>query len=174
MCKIEIIMGGMFSGKSTELIRRVKRHAVIGKKVLVINSSKDTRSEHNVVRTHDGNTWECVKMDHLYLVYPGDYDVIAIDEAQFFSNLKEFVCTLLKFPQLHVIIAGLDGDSNQEPFGDLLWLIPVADEVQKFCALCMECCDGTPGPFSKRLVASKEQELVGDSHVYHAVCRKHL
>jgi thymidine kinase len=174
MCKIEIIMGGMFSGKSTELIRRVKRHSVIGKRVLVINSSKDTRSENNVVKTHDGNTWDCVKMDHLYLVYPVEYDVIAIDEAQFFGNLKEFVSSLLPFPSIHVIIAGLDGDSSQKPFGDLLWLIPLADEVQKFCALCMECKDGTPGPFSKRLVASTEQELVGDCHVYHAVCRKHL
>ena len=174
MCKLEIIMGGMFSGKSTELIRRIKRHTLIGKKVIVINSSKDIRSENNVVKTHDGTTWNCVKMDKLFLEDPTNYDVIAIDEAQFFENLKEFVQKIIKIPNINVIVVGLDGDSNQNPFGEILCLIPMADDVQKLCALCMECRDGTIGPFSKRLVQSNQQELIGDCHTYKAVCRKHL
>lgn len=171
---LEIIMGGMFSGKSTELIRRVKRHAVIGKSILVVNSSKDVRSSDDVVQTHDKQTFNCVKLTDLMGCSIEDYDVIAVDEAQFFPGLRTFVEHALA-QEKHVILAGLDGDFQQRRFGEIFDVLPLADEVLKLCALCMYCKNGTPGPFTKRCVSTSQvQELIGGSDVYRAVCRKCL
>ena len=178
MCaKLEIIIGGMFSGKSSELIRRLKRHRVIGDRILVINSSKDTRNENNVLETHDKETFECLKTNNLLEVttckqYQGA-NVIAVDETQFFDNVRFFVEQAMK-DNKHVILAGLDGDFRQHIFGELLYVIPLADDITKLKALCMECMDGTLGPFTKRTIGSSLQELVGAGDIYRAVCRKHL
>jgi thymidine kinase len=99
--------------------------------------------------------------------------VIAIDEAQFFNNLRFFVEEAMK-DNKHVILTGLDGDFQQRVFGELLLMIPLADDVTKLKALCMDCMDGTLGPFTKRTISNSLQELVGDSSIYRAVCRKHL
>jgi thymidine kinase len=178
MCaKLEIIMGSMFSGKTSELIRRLKRHQVILDKILVINSKKDTRNMSEVLQTHDKNTFSCVKTVNLMSVVGTDEyysaDVIAVDEAQFFEGLRPFVEAALK-EEKHVILAGLDGDFRQRVFGELLELIPLADDVTKLKALCMECMDGTLGPFTKRTSSRMEQELIGECDVYRAVCRRHL
>ena len=178
MCgKLEIIIGGMFSGKSSELIRRLKRHRVIGDKVLVINSSKDTRNEESVLETHDKETFECLKTCNLLEVpickQYQNAKVIAVDETQFFDNLRFFIEQAMK-DNKHVILAGLDGDFRQHVFGELLSVIPLADDVTKLKALCMECMDGTLGPFTKRTVGNTLQELVGAGDIYRAVCRKHL
>jgi thymidine kinase len=170
---LEIIMGNMFSGKTSELIRRLKRHKAIGDSVLVINSKKDTRNESEVLQTHDKNTFECIKTDNLDTVDYMDADVVAVDEAQFFKGLRPFVERALKHDK-HVILTGLDGDFRQRVFGEILELIPLADDVTKLKALCMECLDGTLGPFTKRTSSRTEQELVGECDVYRAVCRRHL
>ena len=179
MCAhLEIIMGNMFSGKTSELIRRLNRHKVIGDRVLVINSKKDTRNMKEVLQTHDKSTFECVKVDTLEsVVY--EYEaywraiVVAVDEVQFFEGLRPFVeCALADGK--HVILAGLDGDFKQQVFGELYTVLPLADDVTKLKALCMECLNGTLGPFTKRTSSSTEQELVGESDVYRAVCRRHL
>ena len=176
--RLEIIIGCMFSGKSSEMIRRLKCQRAIGKKVLVINSTKDIRSVDDVIRTHDGTTFDCIKSVNLFgAMYSGKFeaaDVVAIDECQFFKGIGAFVEHALKLGK-HVILAGLDGDYQQNIFGELLWLIPLADNVTKLTALCMTCADGqTPGPFTKRICDSMEQELVGAEESYKAVCRKHL
>jgi thymidine kinase len=178
--KLEIIMGNMFSGKTSELIRRLKRHKVIGHEVLVINSEKDSRNKGSVLQTHDRETFECLKICNLLdVVESEEYKsarVVAIDEAQFFKNLHEFVKVALK-DKKHVILAGLDGDYKQETFGELLTLIPLADEVTKLTAMCMDCMDGTAGPFTKRRTIStcaSIQELIGGGEIYKAVCRNHL
>jgi thymidine kinase len=119
------------------------------------------------------NTFECIKTDNLDTVDFMDADVVAVDEAQFFKGLRPFVERTLKHDK-HVILTGLDGDFQQRVFGELLELIPLADDVTKLKALCMECLDGTLGPFSKRTVKNDEQELVGECDVYRAVCRRHL
>ena len=178
MCgKLEIIMGNMFSGKTSELIRRIKRHNIIGDKVLVINSGTDTRNTTSVLQTHDMVTFECIKTSNLFEVSTCQQyqsaKVIAVDETQFFSNLRFFVERALK-DNKHVILAGLDGDYQQQVFGELLLMIPLANNITKLSAMCMECLDGTLGPFTKRTVDSSLQELVGDSNSYRAVCRKHL
>jgi thymidine kinase len=174
---LEIIMGSMFSGKTSELIRRLKRHRVIGDKILVINSKKDTRNEGDVLQTHDKSTFECVKTNNLMsVVSTKEYyeaQVIAVDETQFFEGLRPFVEQALTDDK-HVLLAGLDGDFRQQVFGELLELIPLADDVTKLKALCMECLDGTLGPFTKRTVKNDNQELIGEADTYRAVCRVHL
>jgi len=175
--RLEIIMGNMFSGKTSELIRRLKRHRAIGDRILVINSKKDIRNEGEFLQTHDKSTFECVKTDSLMSVVESDeYDyaqVVAVDEAQFFEGLRPFVERALK-DNKNVILTGLDGDFKQQVFGEMLAMIPLADDVTKLKALCMECMDGTLGPFTKRTSTSTDQELIGDSDVYRAVCRRHL
>ena len=110
---LEIIIGNMFSGKTSELIRRLKRYKVLGKRISVITSSKDTRSEKEVIHSHDGVDFECLKVseiaDTLLDENFCESDVVAVDEAQFFDNLKGFVQMCL-FLKKTVILAGLDAD----------------------------------------------------------------
>ena len=173
---IEIIMGCMFSGKSSELIRRLKRHRAINERILVINSSIDTRSSKNVIKTHNSDTFDCIKISDLSTlqILHETVDVIAIDEAQFFSGLKNFVEKMKPLVK-RIIIAGLDGDFLQKPFGEILQIIPIADEIVKLHALCMVCKDGTLAPFTKRFGGdTMTQELVGDASIYKAVCKNCL
>src|SRR5210317_938238 len=174
---LTIIMGNMFSGKTSELIRRLKRYRIIGKKIVVINSSKDTRSPEDMLKTHDGVEFQCLKVAHIShstikqdCCDPG---IVAVDEAQFFTNLKDCVEMCL-FLNRCVIIAGLDGDYKQRKFGEVIDCIPLASDVVKLSALCMDCKNGTPGPFTKRIVQSDKLELVGGNESYKAVCRRHL
>lgn len=171
---IEIIMGCMFSGKSSELIRRLKRHQAINESILVINSSIDTRSNSSVIKTHNSDTFDCIKVSDLSSIeLYENIDVIAIDEAQFFSGLKDFVIRM-KSKVKRIIIAGLDGDCFQNQFGEILQIIPIADEIIKLHALCMICKDGTLAPFTKRYCNDTIQELVGDSNIYKSVCKNCL
>lgn len=171
MVRVEVIMGCMFSGKSTELIRRLKRHRAINESILVINSAKDTRSDCDVIKTHNSDTFECVKVSDLSLLETIGVDVVAIDEAQFFTGLREFVQRVGPHVK-RIIVAGLDGDFLQRPFGEIFDVIPLADDVLKLHALCMMCNDGTLAPFTRRFCEdTTTQELVGDHDIYKAVCR---
>ena len=170
---LKIIMGNMFSGKTTELVRRLKRYEVIGKRILVINSSKDTRCLEHVLRTHDNMKFDCIKTNNLNELNYDKVDIIAIDEAQFFIGLKVFVKKALGDSKT-VLLTGLDGDYKQDKIGEILDCIPLADKVFKLSAMCMKCMDGTHGPFTKRIVNSDKVELVGGKEMYMAVCRKHL
>jgi len=174
---LSIIMGNMFSGKTSELIRRLKRLRVIEKRIVVVNSTKDMRSPDEVLKTHDNVKFDCYKVFNLHeLLEKPEFEyseVIAIDEAQFFPNLKNFVVTCLDMGK-DVILAGLDGDAFQRKWGELLDCIPIASEVTKLSALCKYCRHETPGPFTKRIVKNQELELIGGSDMYVAVCQKHL
>ena len=166
-------MGCMFSGKSTELLRRVRRYVAIGMTVTVVNSTKDSRRDESVVCTHDKYTHECVKTDDISSMCDLDSDVIAIDEGQFFAGLRDSVARMLDGGK-HVIVGGLDGDFMQMPFGEIHMLIPLADDVVKLHANCMVCKDGTRAAFTKRTVEGTDQEMVGANDKYMAVCRKHI
>ena len=174
---LSIIMGNMFSGKTSELIRRLKRLKVTDKNIIVVNSAKDTRSPDEVLKTHDNVHFDCHKVHDLFSLEERpafqNADIVAIDEGQFFPRLKKFVefCLFLK---KDVILTGLDADSFQRKFGELIDCIPLACEVTKLSALCMICSNGTPGPFTKRIVPDLKIELIGGSDMYKAVCRKHL
>ena len=145
----------------------------IGETVAIVNSSKDTRCADEVLCTHDQNTIACIKTDDIMSISEIDSDVIAIDEGQFFDNLRKAVECLLDRGKT-VIVGGLDGDFKQMPFGEIPLLVPLADEIVKLHAICMMCRNGTPAPFSRRMVSGTDQEMVGASDMYMAVCRAHL
>ena len=173
---LEVIMGSMFSGKSTELIRRIRLQQVMGRSVRVVNHALDNRQGClESVRTHDATEFKAVKFPTLESFMFDDIDTVAVDETQFFSNLREWVESGLSRGK-HIILAGLDGDFKQQKFGELLDVIPLSDNVTKLRALCMFCKDGTPGPFTYRNpgVGHGEQVLVAAEDCYKAVCRKCL
>ena len=178
--RIDIIIGSMFSGKSTELIRRINRYKVLGKKILVINHKLDQRYSENSISTHSNMMLECLSIHKLNDIknnedHLKDYnacEVLVIEEAQFFEDLYEVVVKAADIDNKIVIVAGLDGDSNREEFGDILKLIPKCDSVKKLHALCVKCKDGTSASFTKRLVKNDSQIYIGVSE-FIAVCRHH-
>ena len=173
---LELILGCMFSGKSTELIRRVRRYQSIGKKVCVINHNADTRTGDKV-ETHYGDTVKALKCVHLSnFMNSGTFtafEVICIDEAQFFGDLYDMVMSMVDLYGLHVIVAGLSGDFQRNHFGEIHRLIPKADDIHFCKAYCGMCKDmNKPAVFTMRLSKSVELVEVGASDKYVAVCRK--
>ena len=173
--KLELILGPMYSGKSTELIRRIRQFKVINKKILILKPSIDTRYHLNKIVSHDGENEDCYitddlsKLDNTIIT---NHDIIVIDEGQFFINLKLNVLTWVEKLNKHVIISGLDGDFQRNPIGEILDLIPYCDYYKKYTALCKYCNDGTVGLFSKRIIDNSNQILIGSTE-YVPVCRYH-
>ena len=174
--KLEIVFGPMFSGKTTELIRRIGRHRAIGNQVLVLNSLLDSRCG-NEVKSHNSECLEAKKVKSLLEevtdVDIRNIDVVAIDESQFFTDLVPFVKRLL-LKGCDVLVMGLNGDFQQKQFGHILELIPLADEVTQLHGLCTDCSDGTLGNFSVRCTPDKGQTVVGAADKYKCVCHRHL
>lgn len=172
--RIEVILGCMFSGKSTELLRRLRRWKAVGFNVLTINHTLDVRTGDSV-KTHDNVSSDALKLSALLSIIDTDIfktnQIIGIDEAHFFEDLLEFVLVAEKAGKT-LIISGLDGDYRREPIGDILKIIPLCDEVVKLHALDMIDRDGSPGIFSKRIVSGDAQILVGAQESYKAVSRK--
>ena len=167
---LEIITGPMFSGKTTELIRRVsllKRDS--GIRLLVINHDFDTRCNDRQLKTHGGVVYPALKTSELMLVDIRSYDVIAIDEAQFFSNLETFVRMAIQKYHKWVIVAGLNGDYRQQPFGELHKLLPMANKIELKSALCYRCCGHAS--FTKRITKTTQTVDVGGADKYVATCR---
>ena len=178
--RIDIIIGSMFSGKSTELIRSINRYKVLGKKIVCINHILDKRYQENSISTHSNMNIDCISLKKLNDVFNDekkarDYhecEILVIEEAQFFEDLYEFVLNAADKENKIVLVAGLDGDSNRDKFGDILKLIPKCDSVKKLHALCVKCKDGTPASFTKRLVKNDSQIYIGVSE-FIPVCRYH-
>lgn len=154
--RIEIIMGPMFSGKSTELLRRMKRHEIAKKRVMLVKHTSDDRyvgSDTSVV-THDQKAAKAtliaksLKESLLDSKAYEQADVIGIDEAQFFGEELPYVADQIAHHGKTVICAGLDGDINRNKFGHLIDLIPMAEKVKKMQAICVEC--GTTASFTHR------------------------
>lgn len=226
--RLRLIMGPMFAGKTTELLRLVAEAEAGSRRVAIINSRKDTRYGENLCASHDGVTRGAHSVDRLWdLLHPlagrgqsepstcpepelsssaaappagaapdgtasssseprasgsqhvgpspaldlSSIDVVAIDEAQFFPDLRAFVLHLVEVEGKDVIAAGLSGDFRRDTFGDLVSLVPLADDVTLRKARCTYCsCDAA---FTLRLSASEEQQLVGGADSYQPVCRSH-
>jgi thymidine kinase len=172
---LELIIGCMFSGKSTELIRRIRRYQSIGKKVCVINHNADTRTD-NKVQTHYGDNIDSLKYAHLMnfvnVEQSKHFDVVCIDEAQFFHDLYASIIVMVEEYNIKVIVAGLSGDYNLDNFGAIHKLIPYADDIHLCKAYCGNCKDGTVATFTKRLSDGKKQVEIGADDKYMAVCRK--
>ena len=171
-----MFIGPMFSGKSTELMRQVTRYKSIGKTVLVVNHTHDTRTDDSI-KTHDNIKHKAIKVSNLLMLIKknmlDNIDILAIDEAQFFPDLKEFI---LQIERTNIILymAGLDGDSDRNPFGQILECIPLCDSVVKLRALDMIDCDGhTKAPFSLRITDSTNTQIqIGAKESYKAVSRE--
>ena len=133
MGKFTLVLGPMFSGKTTELIRRCRRMIAIGKKVLILNHKTDNRNGLHTVSTHDGATLKAMSIDmittHWLSECVKEYDVIAFDEGQFFSGLCDAVKFLRKGMNKDVLVAGLSGDANMKPWQVISNLLPMADEL---------------------------------------------
>lgn len=176
--KLTIILGCMFSGKSTELIRLIRRYRSIDKNVMVIKHSIDHRYDSSHVTSHDQEKIESVMITDLSNVKDRPEfktaDVIVVEEAQFFNELYNHVIYWVDTLKKNVIVAGLDGDYNRQPFlnGELLKLIPVCDEIKKLTGYCQIChCEAI---FTKRVnTDTTDQIVVGSKDIYIPVCRKH-
>lgn len=173
--QVELIIGCMMSGKSTELMRRINRFKTINKRVLYIRPLCDTREG----LTHDGegvNIVHCSTIELLDIMDEAlEYDVVLIDEVQFFGDAVAF----LKMIERHVknnitlIFCGLSGDSERKEWPVVSALIPLSDKLTLKHALCVYCADGTKASYSICCVDKKNKLLIGDSEQYRAVCRAH-
>ena len=173
---LEVVMGPMFSGKSSHIYSIVKRFRSIDVNVLVIKPSSDDRySILPEVVTHDGVRFECVLTNRNLMELDSDFTrsprVIIIEEAQFFDDLVLFVKCMVENFRKDVVVVGLDGDSQRKSFGQVLDCIPLADRVTKLTAMCMSCRDGTPALFSHRKIEQGGQVLIGGSESYEPLCR---
>lgn len=170
--RIEVICGSMFSGKTEELIRRMKRAKFARQKVEIFKPSLDTRYSNEDIVSHEGNSIPSTPIDSSasLLILAQGYDVIGIDEAQFFDKHIVEVCNQLAQQGIRVIVAGLDLDFKGEPFGPMPHLLAIADEVSKVHAICVRC--GALAYVSHRLVDVDKQVLLGEKLEYEPLCRE--
>lgn len=170
--RIEVICGSMFSGKTEELIRRMKRAEFARQRVEIYKPLVDTRYSKDDVVSHDHNVIPSTPVDSSaeILLLSGDIDVVGIDEAQFFDNGLADVCNELANRGVRVIVAGLDMDYLGKPFGPIPYLLAIADEVTKVHAICVRC--GSLAYISHRLVHNDKRVLLGEKQEYEPLCRE--
>ena len=169
---IEVICGSMFSGKTEELIRRLKRAKFANLKVEIFKPAIDLRYDENAVVSHDANSIHSTPIDNsqTILLLANEVDIVGIDEAQFFDDEIVNVCEMLALRGIRVIVAGLDMDYKGKPFGQMPRLLAVADFITKLHAICV-CC-GNLANISYRKVALEGQVLLGEEDIYEPRCRK--
>lgn len=168
---VEVITGSMFSGKTEELIRRLRRARFAGLKVEIFKPSLDKRYSEIHVVSHDEKSIVSTPVDNAasILLLAGDADVIGIDEAQFFDNSLVEVCNNLANSGIRVIIAGLDMDFSGKPFGPLPSLLAVAESITKVHAICVRC--GNLALYSYRKSGGESVVLLGEKDLYEPLCR---
>ena len=171
MGELQLILGPMFAGKSSELMRRARRYALASSRVLMVKYHKDTRYSENCVSSHDRVIMEAVSCADLMglLETVVDYDVIGIDEGQFFPDLLEFCDKAADMGKI-VIVAALDADFKRRPFGRVCELVPMAESVVKLTAVC-GICKCAEASFTKRLGNEKAVEIIGGADMYKPCCR---
>lgn len=169
--RIEVICGSMFSGKTEELIRRLKRAKFAKQRVEIFKPAIDTRYSEDHVVSHDSNSIPSTPVDlsSSILLFTSEIDVVGIDEAQFFDNQLAYVCNRLANNGIRVIVAGLDMDFKGVPFGPMPALCAIADEVTKVHAICVKC--GRLAYVSHRVVDNEKRVLLGEKSEYEPLCR---
>ena len=169
--RIEVICGSMFSGKTEELIRRLKRAKFARQRVEIFKPTIDTRYSHEKVVSHDSRSISSTPVDSSasLLLFTSEIDVVGIDEAQFFDDRLVEVCNQLANNGVRVIVAGLDMDFKGVPFGPMPSLCAIADEVTKVHAICVRC--GSLAYASHRVVAGEKRVLLGEKTEYEPLCR---
>lgn len=170
--RIEVICGSMFSGKTEELIRRMKRAQFAHQRVEIFKPAIDVRYSEEDVVSHEGTAIPSTPVDSSasILLMGSDTDVVGIDEAQFFDAGIVDVCNQLANRGIRVIIAGLDLDFRGQPFGPMPALCAIADDVLKVHAICVRC--GALAYVSHRIVAGEKQVLLGEKMEYEPLCRE--
>lgn len=168
---IEVVCGSMFSGKTEELIRRMKRAQFAKQKVEIFKPTIDVRYSEKDVVSHDNNVIQSTPVDSSQniLLLADDIDVVGIDEAQFFDMGIVDVCNQLASRGIRVIVAGLDMDYKGVPFGPMPALMAIAEDVYKTHAICVHC--GDLAYISHRLVSSEKRVLLGETESYEPLCR---
>nr|CAD2162316.1 unnamed protein product [Meloidogyne enterolobii] len=167
---IQLIIGPMFSGKTTELFRLATRHTLAGRSVAIIKYRHDIRYDSTQACTHDHRKMEAFLAENIEEIYETikNYNVIGIDEGQFFKDLVKYAQDLADIGKI-VIIAALNGDYKQEPFPNVTKLIPNAEKIEKLNAVC-HC--GQSASFTFRLSTNKRVEIIGGEELYRAMCRE--
>jgi len=170
--RIEVVCGSMFSGKTEELIRRLRRAQFARQRVEIFKPAIDTRYSDEDVVSHDQNHIRSTPVDSSasILLLTSDIDVVGIDEAQFLDQGLVDVCNELANRGIRVIIAGLDMDFRGEPFGPMPALCAIADDVTKVHAICVKC--GSLAYVSHRTVADERRVLLGETQEYEPLCRQ--
>ncbi len=170
--RIEVVCGSMFSGKTEELIRRMKRAKFAKQRVEIFKPSIDTRYSEEEVVSHDRNSIRSTPIDSsgAILLLSSDIDVVGIDEAQFFDEGLVDVCNELSNRGIRVIVAGLDMDFKGKPFGPMPQLCAIADEVTKVHAICVKC--GSLAYISHRLIHNEHRVMLGEKDEYEPLCRE--
>lgn len=168
---IEVVCGSMFSGKTEELLRRLKRARIAQQRVTLFKPALDTRYSENEIVSHDDTSMpgEVVHSADSVQLLADDADVVGIDEAQFFGCELVRTCEVLARNGRRVIVAGLDQDFRGRPFEPVPQLMAVAEHVTKLHAVCMRC--GAPANHSQRIVATERRVLVGEKEAYEPRCR---
>ncbi|MCU0461657.1 MAG: thymidine kinase [Bacteroidales bacterium] len=168
---VEVITGSMFSGKTEELIRRLRRAQFAGLKVEIFKPSLDKRYSETRVVSHDDKSIVSTPVDHAtaILLLAGDVNVVGIDEAQFFDNAIVDVCKKLADNGIRVLVAGLDMDFMGKPFGPMPALLAIAEFVTKVHAICMRC--GNLAQYSFRKSDEDQVVVLGEKDKYEPLCR---
>ncbi|QIK61318.1 thymidine kinase [Dysgonomonas sp. HDW5A] len=169
---IEVICGSMFSGKTEELLRRLKRAKIAKQEIEIFKPAIDTRYSDVEITSHDKNSIQSTVVEHSsnILLLSSNIEVVGIDEAQFFDMGLVEVCQQLADQGIRVIIAGLDMDFKRNPFGPIPNLCAIADDVEKVHAICVEC--GKLANYSYRLVSNNDKQvMLGELQEYKPLCR---
>jgi thymidine kinase len=168
---IEVICGSMFSGKTEELIRRVRRAEIAKLKTVIVKPTVDDRFSSKHIVSHNKNKIGSITLENVNDIYDlaKDADVVAIDEAQFFGDELVDVCKTLSKQKKRVVVAGLDTDYRGLPFGPMPDIMCEADYLDKLRAICVKC--GNPATYTQRLSDDQEQVVIGETNIYEARCR---
>ncbi|NLE35338.1 MAG: thymidine kinase [Bacteroidales bacterium] len=168
---VEVIAGSMFSGKTEELIRRLRRAKFAGLKVEIFKPAVDTRYSEDMVVSHDEKSIMSTPVENAssILLLTSGVEVVGIDEAQFFDNSLVEVCTMLADNGMRVIVAGLDMDFSGRPFGPMPALMATAEFVTKVHAICVRC--GNLANYSHRKTKEEKVVVLGEKDIYEPLCR---
>ena len=168
---IEVIAGSMFSGKTEELIRRLKRARFAKQKIEIFKPRIEVRYSEEEVVSHDDNAIHSTPVDSAanIILLASDVEVVGIDEAQFFDDGLVDVCNQLAYSGVRVIVAGLDMDFRGKPFGPMPKLMSIAEYVTKVHAICVRC--GTLAHYTHRLSADDKLIVLGETDIYEPLCR---
>jgi len=177
---LEIVLGPMFSGKSSYALAYIRKQKAIARNVVAVKPSIDTRYSHDEIVTHNQERVPCVVWNPSTPLTPNRFvlqaDCVVIEEAQFFKGLPAF-CQYMMGIGVHLVLVGLDGDTRRQPFREILDCIPYANKVTKLNALCQCCKDGTEAPYTRyreNSTSTEGQVDVGGAEKYEAVCLRHL